>query len=478
IVIGGEKIRTNRLSDSLNPSNIAEVVGRVCQADAALAEKAIQVADETFLKTWRRFPAEARARILIKAAAMMRRRKLELSAWLVVEAGKNWAEAATDTAEAIDFLEYYARGMMDYAGIQKNEPWPGEENCTYWEPLGVCVVIPPWNFPCAILAGMTAAAIVTGNTVVLKPASITPVIGAIVSEIFHEAGLPPGVLNFLPGGGGEIGDLLVDHPLTRMIVFTGSKEVGLRIAERSAKIQKGQIWIKRLVAEMGGKDTIVVDETASLDEAAREICLSAYGYQGQKCSACSRVVAVGEVHDLLLEKVTKLAESLTIGDPREQENYLGAVSSAGAFASIMGYIETGKKEHTLVTGGEPGPEEGYFIKPTIFRDVKPRDRLAQEEIFGPVLAFIRAENFTEAIAIANNTEYGLTGAVFSNVRERLEYARREFQVGNLYFNRKCTGALVGVQPFGGFNMSGTDSKAGGKEYLLLFMQGKSVTERF
>lgn len=478
LVIGGRKIRTDRLIDSLNPARPSEVVGRVRLADAALAEQAIQVAHETFIKSWRRFPAEARARILVKAAAIIRRRKFEICAWLVVEASKNWGEAVAETAEAIDFLEYYARAMMGYAGIQPSEPWPGEENCQYWEPLGVCVVIPPWNFPCAILTGMAAAAIVTGNTVVLKPASITPVIGAIMTDIFHEAGLPPGVLNFIAGSGSEIGDLIVDHPLTRMIAFTGSKEVGLRIAERAARINRGQIWIKRLIAEMGGKDTIVVDETADLDLAAQEICAAAYGYQGQKCSACSRVVAVKKVHDRLLAKVVKLAKSLIIGDPGEQQTYLGAVSSAAARESIFKYIEIAKRENTLVTGGERAPGEGYFVPPTIFKDVAPGDTIAQEEIFGPVLAFVSAKNFEEAIAIANNTEYGLTGAVFSSDRRRLEYARQEFQVGNLYFNRKCTGALVGVQPFGGFNMSGTDSKAGGREYLLLFLQGKSVTERF
>ncbi len=478
LVIGGRKIRTTRLIDSLNPARPSEVVGRVCQADARLAKQAIQVAHETFTKSWRLFPAEARARILIKAAAIIRRRKFEICAWLVVEASKNWVEAAADTAEAVDFLEYYARAMMGYAGIQHSEPWPGEENCQYWEPLGVCVVIPPWNFPCAILTGMAAAAIVTGNTVVLKPASITPVIGAIIADIFHEAGLPPGVLNFICGSGAEIGDLIVDHPLTRMIAFTGSKEVGLRIAKRAARINKGQIWIKRLIAEMGGKDTIVVDETADLDLAAQEICTSAYGYQGQKCSACSRVVVIENVHDRLLERVKLLAESLVIDDPRKPQTSLGAVSSALARESILRYIAIAKRENTLVTGGETVAGEGYFVQPTIFKDVKPRDIIAQEEIFGPVLAFIKASNFEEAIAIANNTEYGLTGAVFSSDRGRLEYARREFHVGNLYFNRKCTGAMVGVQPFGGFNMSGTDSKAGGREYLLLFLQGKSVTERF
>ncbi|GAB4293882.1 MAG: L-glutamate gamma-semialdehyde dehydrogenase [Myxococcota bacterium] len=479
LIVGGERVKTQKKLKSINPADKSELVGVVNLASQELAERAISIAYDTYESLWRNFDPYARARILLKAAAIMRKRKFELSAWMVVEIGKSWIEAVADTAEAIDFLEFYARAMMGYAGAQKVEAFPGEENSFYWMPLGVIVVIPPWNFPNAILTGMTAAALVTGNTVVLKPASITPIIAAKVMEIFEEAGLPKGVLNYLPGSGGEVGDYIVEHPKTRMIAFTGSKEVGIRINERAAKVVKGQKWLKRVIAEMGGKDTMVVDEDVDLDAAARDIVAGAFGFQGQKCSANSRVVAMESVSEKLVAKVKELSEKLKIGDPRERENTLGPVSSESAFDSIMRYIEIGKKEATLVSGGEAlSPEKGYFIKPTIFKNVKPSAVISQEEIFGPVISFLKAKSFKEAIAIANDTEYGLTGGVYSNNREHLEYARREFFVGNLYFNRKITGALVGVQPFGGFNMSGTDSKAGGKEYLTLFMQAKTVTERF
>ncbi|MDD5011657.1 MAG: L-glutamate gamma-semialdehyde dehydrogenase, partial [Phycisphaerae bacterium] len=460
IIIGGKRIKSNKKLDSINPSKPAEVVGRVYLATPELADKAVESAFDTFQKSWRNFTAEARTGILIKAAEIMRKRKFELAAWVITEIGKSWVEAVAEVSEAIDFLEFYGRAMLGYSGVQPVEPYKGEENEFYWLPLGVVVVIPPWNFPCAILTGMTSAAIVTGNTVVLKPASITPVIAYKVVEIFEQAGLPPGVLNFTPGNGGEIGDRLVTHPKTRMVAFTGSKDVGLRITELAAKVQKGQIWIKRVIAEMGGKDAIVVDETANLEDAAAEIVASAFGFQGQKCSACSRVIAVESVYENLLKMVKEQTEKLKIGDVREYGNQMGPVASEYAYNSIMRYIELGKKEGKLVLGGGRALDAGYFIKPTIFKDVSPNAVIAQEEIFGPVLAFIKAATFEQAMEIANNTVYGLTGAVFSSVRERLEYARREFFVGNLYLNRRCTGALVGVQPFGGFNMSGTDSKAG------------------
>jgi 1-pyrroline-5-carboxylate dehydrogenase len=475
LIIGGERIKTEKKARSINPSNKEQVVGIVSQADQALAEKAIQVAAQTF-ESWKAVPATARSRYLYKAAAILRRRKHEFSAWLVKEAGKSWAEADADTAEAIDFMEYYGR-QMDKLGQRHELPRiPTEDNELYYIPLGVGIVIPPWNFPLAIMVGMTTAALVAGNTVVLKPASTTPVIAAKFMEILEDAGVPAGVVNYLPGSGGEIGDFLVEHPLTRFISFTGSRDVGLRINELAAKHRPGQKWIKRLVAEMGGKDSIIVDNDCDLELAAQAIVASAFGFSGQKCSACSRAIVHQDVYDQVLNRVTELTKQLTVGDVTNPEFYTGPVIDEKAYNKILEYIEIGKKEGKLVAGGEKGPDSGYFILPTVFADVDPQARIMQEEIFGPVVAFTKARDFDHALEIANNTEYGLTGSVFSRNRAHLEKARTEFHVGNLYFNRKCTGALVGVHPFGGFNMSGTDSKAGGPDYLLLFTQAKLVSE--
>jgi 1-pyrroline-5-carboxylate dehydrogenase len=341
-------------------------------------------------------------------------------------------------------------------------------------------VIPPWNFALAIMAGMTSAAIVAGNTVVLKPASTSPTIAAQFVRIMNEeCALPPGVLNFVPGPGGTMGDALVDHPQTRFIAFTGSKEVGLRIFERASVRQPGQNWLKRTIMEMGGKDAIVVDETADLDLAAEAITFSAFGFQGQKCSACSRAIIVESVYDEVLRRVVERTRKLTVGQPEEQGVYMGAVIDKNAFNKIKEYIEVAAQEGRVVLGGETDDgSEGYFIPPTIVADVPENGRLACEEIFGPVLAFIKARDFEHAEQIFNNTEYGLTGGLISRSRDRIERAKQTFHVGNLYLNRKITGALVGVQPFGGFNMSGTDSKAGGPDYLLLFTQAKTITERY
>lgn len=476
IIIGGEKITTDDKIVSNNPSKLDEVVANFSKADKELALKAVETARETF-EEWKRVPGEHRARYLLRAAELMRERIYYLSAWMVVEVGKNWIEAYADTCEAIDFLEFYAREMMRLSGPQPVHHYPGEENNLYYIPLGVGAVIPPWNFPLAILVGMTSASIVTGNTVVLKPASPSPMIGYQFARIMEDVGLPAGVLNFLPGSGAEVGDTIVGHPKTRFICFTGSMEVGLHIVELAAKTQKDQIWIKRVIAEMGGKDTIVVDETADLDSAVDGIIKSAYGFQGQKCSACSRAVIVEDVYDEVLEKVVERAKEIKVGDVRDWDNWMGPVINPQAFNSISEYIEIGKGEGELMCGGGSDDSEGYYIEPTIIADVDPQARISQEEIFGPVLAFFKAKDFDDALDIANNTIYGLTGALYSNNRERLEQARSEFHVGNLYLNRKCTGALVGVQPFGGFNMSGTDSKAGGSDYLLLFLQAKSVAEK-
>ncbi|MDQ3009221.1 MAG: L-glutamate gamma-semialdehyde dehydrogenase [Acidobacteriota bacterium] len=480
LVIDGEHIRTKQFVDSVNPSAFKQVVGRVHHGTQELADQAIQSAWKAFA-TWQHVPAEERAAYLIKASAEMRRRKNEFNAWMVYEVGKSWAEAEADTAEAIDFMEFYARQAMRYAGHHPltQSPLKDEVNEVNYIPLGVGIVIPPWNFPLAIMAGMATAAIVTGNTIVLKPSDDSPVIAAKFVELMEQIGLPPGVINFLPADGPTVGEYLVTHPKTRFISFTGSMAVGLRINELAAKTQPGQIWIKRVVAEMGGKDTIVVDETADLDSAAEGIVAAAFGFSGQKCSACSRAVIVDSVYDEVLGKVADRTRKLTVGNVKDVRNFTGPVSSKRAFEKISDYVEVGKQEGRVVAGGERHPMagEGFFIQPTIVADVDPKGRIAQEEIFGPVLAVIKAKDVDEALDIANNTIYGLTGAFYSAKRDRIARARRDFHVGNLYINRKCTGALVDVHPFGGFNMSGTDSKAGGRDYLGLFLQAKSIAEK-
>jgi 1-pyrroline-5-carboxylate dehydrogenase len=478
--IGGNEVQTGETILSINPSRPTEVVGRFAAGRKEDAIRAIEVAHEAFA-TWRHVGAEERARYLLRAAAEMRRRKHEFSAWMVFEIGKAWAEADADTAEAIDFLEYYARQAIRLTEASSLlTTYPGEQAELQYIPLGVGAVIPPWNFPNAIMTGMTSAAIAAGNCVVLKPASITPVIAYKLCELFWQSGLPAGVLNFLPGPGSAIGDTIVDHPKTRFIAFTGSKEVGMRIFERAAKVYPGQVWLKRTVLEMGGKDAVLVDETADLEAAAEAIVVSAFGFQGQKCSAGSRAIIVDAVYEAVQAKVVEKTKRLVQGMPDlGPEIHQGPVSDKNAMQKILEYIEIGSQESKLLTGGHPKvtPEGGYFIEPTVFGDVPREARIALEEIFGPVLALIRARDFDDAIAIGNNTEFGLTGSVYSRDRVRLEKARREFHVGNLYFNRKCTGALVGVHPFGGFNMSGTDSKAGGPDYLLLFTQAKSIAEK-
>jgi 1-pyrroline-5-carboxylate dehydrogenase len=475
LVIGGECISTEDKIVSVNPSNKEEVIGRVSKANQELAEKAMQVADETF-NTWRKVKPEIRADILFRAAAIIRRRKHEFSALLTKEAGKPWNEADADTAEAIDFIEYYARQMLKLKDGIPVESRPGEYNRYSYIPLGVGIIISPWNFPFAIMAGTTIAAIVTGNTVLLKPASTTPVVAAKFAEVLEQAGLPKGVLNFVPGSGSEVGDYLVDHPRTRFISFTGSRDVGTRIYERASKVNEGQIWLKRVIAEMGGKDTIVVDKDADLELAAQSIVKSAFGFSGQKCSACSRAVIVEDVYDQVLNRAIELTKELTVGDTADGSYFMGPVIDQAAFDKIMSYVEIGKEEGRLVAGGEGDSSKGFFIQPTIIADLDPKARLMQEEIFGPVVGFAKAKDFDHAIEIANNTDYGLTGAVLTNNRDHIEKAREDFHVGNLYFNRGCTGAIVGYQPFGGFNMSGTDSKGGGPDYLLLHLQAKTTSE--
>jgi 1-pyrroline-5-carboxylate dehydrogenase len=479
LIIGGDRILTDNKFDSTNPANPAQVIGHVSQADRNHFEQAMQAAQGAF-QTWSRTDPNARARVILKAAAILRRRKHEYSAWMVLEVGKTWVEADADTAEAIDFLELYAREMMRLAGEdQRLARVPGEDTNAMYIPLGVGAVIPPFNFPLAIALGMTAAAIVTGNTVLLKPAVPAPVIGYKFVELLEEAGLPAGVVNYIPSAGPEVGQWMVSDARTRFVSFTGSRDVGVAIYEAAAKVQKGQKWLKRVVAEMGGKDCIVVDQDANVDEAALGIVQGAFGYSGQKCSACSKAIIHEAIYDQVLTKAVELTRNLKVGDPSKADTYVGPVAERKYYEKVLQYIEIGKGEGRLMIGGAAAesPTGGFLIQPTIFADVEPQARISQEEIFGPVVVFHKAPDFRTAIAIANDTDYGLTGAVYSNTREHIEYARAEFMVGNLYFNRKCTGALVGVQPFGGFNMSGTDSKAGGYDYLIQFMQAKLVSEK-
>lgn len=476
--IHGKPVTTGETFTSISPADPSRVVGVIAKANAELADKAVRCAADHF-KEWRRVCPEVRAKVLFKAAAIMRRRVYELSAWMCFEVSKSWIEAYADTCEAIDFLEFYGREAIRLGGSHPTTPHPGEDNEVRYIPLGVGVVIPPWNFPLAICTGMTSAALVTGNTVCLKPASASPVIAALMVEIFHEAGLPPNVLNFVPGPGASVGDTMVCHPLTRFVSFTGSREVGVGIFEKVAKVQPGQIWLKRSVLEMGGKDAMVIDETGDVAAAAAGTVAAAFGFQGQKCSACSRLIAHQDVYDELLERVVAGSKELTLGDTVTADNtFMGAVIDENAHKKINEYVKIGKAEGRAALCDGKVPAKGYFVPPTIIADVSPTARLAQEEIFGPVLAVIKAKNFEEALDIANNTQYGLTGAFYSRDRSRLERARQEFHVGNLYLNRKCTGALVDVHPFGGFNMSGTDSKAGGRDYLPLFLQGKSISEKW
>jgi 1-pyrroline-5-carboxylate dehydrogenase len=477
LIIGSHRERTTGKITSLNPARPAQVVGLHQKAGAEHAQEAMDAALRAF-HSWSRVQVEVRASLLLRAAEIIRERKLEFSAWLTYEVGKNWAEADADTAETIDFLEFYAREALKLAQATTPIQLPGERNRLIYIPLGVGAVIPPWNFPFAIMAGMTAAAIVTGNTVILKPSSDSPTIAALFMEVLEEAGLPAGVVNFCPGSGATFGNAIVAHPKTRFIAFTGSKPVGLDIHELAAKTQPGQIWIKRTVLEMGGKDSILVCADADVDAAADGVVAAAFGFSGQKCSACSRAIIEAPIYDSFVEKVRERVAKLTVGDPTENPN-LGPVVNASARESILGYIEKGKQEGRLVAGGSAVETEdkGYFLQPTVFADIDPEAVIAQEEIFGPVLALIKVESYEEGLAVANNTEFGLTGAIYTADRDRLKHAAEEFHVGNLYLNRKCTGAMVGAHPFGGFNMSGTDSKAGGPDYLLLFTQAKSVAEK-
>lgn len=475
LVIGGEHVRTKDKIVSVNPANPSEVIGIHQKAGLEHVEPAMQAAQAAFAQ-WQYAPVRERTGVLFRTADILRKRKFEFNAWLVLEVGKNYDEAEADTAEAIDFLELYARQALVLDQAEPILQLPGERGFLRYIALGVGAVISPWNFPNAIALGMAGASLVCGNTVVLKPSSDSPTIAAKFFAALEEAGMPAGVVNFCPGSGATFGNGLVAHPKMRYIAFTGSRDVGLDIHSRAAQPQKGQIWIKRTVLEMGGKDTIVVDAGADLDSAVQGVAAAAFGYQGQKCSACSRAIVHQDIYDQFLDKLKAITEKIAIGLPEDNVR-MGPVINEGAMQSILNYIEIGKQEGRLITGGKRAPGNGYFIQPTVIADIEPLARLSQEEIFGPVLAVIKAKNFDDALAIANNTEYGLTGSVYTTDEDKIERAKREFHVGNLYINRKCTGAVVGANPFGGFNMSGTDSKAGGTDYLYLFSQAKSIGQK-
>jgi RHH-type proline utilization regulon transcriptional repressor/proline dehydrogenase/delta 1-pyrroline-5-carboxylate dehydrogenase len=475
LYIGDRQVCTRTTLNSVDPARPDEVIGRVCQADIAQIEDAINAAEQSAKGGWRDTPPRQRAMYLVKAAQIARRRIYELAAWQVLEAGKQARQAYNDVAEAIDFLEYYARQMIRLAEPRYLGRAPGEVNEYSYQPKGVAVVIAPWNFPLAISCGMCAAAIVTGNCVVYKPSNLTPVVGNTLLQIFRQANLPPGVFNYTPAAGALAGDFLVGHPLVGLIAFTGSMEVGLRIIENAGRTSEGQLCVKKVIAEMGGKNAIIIDDDADLDEAIPHVIDSAFAYQGQKCSACSRVIVLEAIYDRFVDRLVEAARSVRIGPADDPANFMGPLIDRAAQNSILKYIELAEQEGTILYKSQV-PDTGYYVPITIVEGITPEQRLAQEEVFGPVLAVMRAKDFEQAIEWADSTRFALTGGVFSRSPAHLERCRREFRVGNLYVNRGCTGAIVERQPFGGFKMSGVGSKAGGPDYLLQFMDARTVTE--
>ncbi len=475
-VIDGHTVNTAATLDSLNPSHKSQVVGRCGRATPGQARQAVEAAQRAF-PAWRDTDPARRAEYLFEAARVVRRRRFELAAWQVHECGKQWREADADVAETIDYCDFYAQEMLRLA-VPRHRDVAGETNVYFYEPRGVVAVIAPWNFPMAILCGMTTAALVTGNTVVMKPSEQSAVVGAKLMEVFQEVGLPAGVVNYLPGVGEEVGPVLVEHPDVAMIAFTGSRGVGLHINREAAEVRPGQVNVKRVLAEMGGKNAVIVDDDADMDEAVRGVVSSAFGYQGQKCSACSRVIVPESLHDTFVNRLIEATRSLKVAPAEDPGSAVGPVIDEEAFNRIRAAIEQGKTEARLAYAGDVGTlaGEGYYIAPHIFTDVAPTTKLAQEEIFGPVLAVLRCRDLTHALEIANGTPYALTGGLFSRSPEHIARVKREFRVGNLYINRKITGALVDRQPFGGFKMSGIGSKAGGPDYLLQFVLPRTITE--
>ncbi|WP_305042251.1 L-glutamate gamma-semialdehyde dehydrogenase, partial [Geoalkalibacter sp.] len=475
LYINGTELPAEQTRNSVNPARPEEIIGQVSQAGPGEVEEAVAAA-QAALPQWRATPAMERAALLLRAAAQARKRHFELAAWQILEIGKQWDQAHADVAEAIDFLEYYAREMVRLDNAERFESVPGEDNRLHYQPKGVAAVIAPWNFPLAISCGMAAAALVTGNTVVYKPSSLTPVIGWKLLELLREAGLPPGVFNYLPGSSAEIGDLLVEHPAVSLIAFTGSQEVGLGILRKAATLAPGQRQVKKVVAEMGGKNAIIIDEDADLDEAIPAILQSAFGFQGQKCSACSRLIVLDGIYPALRERLVRAVRSLRLGPAEDPANYLGPVAEAAAVKKLRRYLQLAQQEGHLLYQSEIPEGPGYYVPLTLVEGIRPEHRLANEEVFGPLLALMRVADFDEALEWANATSQALTGGVFSRSPGHLQQAREEFHVGNLYLNRGITGALVGRQPFGGFGLSGTGTKAGGADYLLHFMEPRCVTE--
>ncbi|MFW6178215.1 MAG: L-glutamate gamma-semialdehyde dehydrogenase, partial [Desulfohalobiaceae bacterium] len=476
LYINGEQVFTQEKLPSVNPAQPKEIIGQVCQAGTREADLAIQAAKQAF-PAWRDLSAAERANYLFRASDIARRNIYKLSAWQILETGKQWAQAHADVGEAIDFMEYYARDMIRLGSPRRMGNLPGELNQYFYEPKGLAAVFAPWNFPLAISCGMTSAAMVTGNCVIYKPSGVSSVVGSTLCQIYQEAGIPAGVFNYLPGRGSAIGDYLVEHPDIAMITFTGSVEVGLRIIEKAAKVQPGQQFVKSVVAEMGGKNAVIVDDDADLDEAVLDIVYSAFGYQGQKCSACSRVIVLESIYEKFVHRLVEAAKSIRIGPAEDPANYMGPVIDSGSQAKIQEYIELGKQEGSvLLCRSEELPRDGYYVPLTIIGDIRPEHRLAQEEIFGPVLAVMKVKDFNQALEWANSTCYALTGGVFSRSPDHPPQARREFRVGNLYLNRAITGSLVERNAFGGFKLSGIGSKTGGPDYLTQFMNQRNTTE--
>jgi RHH-type proline utilization regulon transcriptional repressor/proline dehydrogenase/delta 1-pyrroline-5-carboxylate dehydrogenase len=475
LYINGKDVSTSDMIPTVNPAKPSEILGQISQAGIPEVTRAIEAAKAVF-PAWRDTPPRERAEYLLKAAQIARRRVFELSAWQVLEIGKQWDQAYADVTEAIDFLEYYARDMIRMAAPQRLGHAPGELNHYFYEPKGLAAVIAPWNFPLAIALGMASAAIVTGNPVIFKPSNLTGIIGHQLVQIFREAGLPDGVFNYVPGKGSVMGDFLVDHPDISLIAFTGSMETGLRIIDRAAKVQPGQPNVKKIISEMGGKNAIIIDDDADLDEAVPHVLYSAFAFQGQKCSACSRVIVLDAVYDKFVDRLVNAAKVYQVGPAEDPKYSMGAVSDLAAQRSISDYIAVGNREGKLLYSSPVPAGEGYWVPMTIIGNITPEHRIAQEEIFGPVLAVMRVKDFDQAIEWANSTRFALTGGIFSRSPEHLNKARREFRVGNLYINRNNTGALVDRQPFGGSRMSGVGTKAGGPDYLLHFMDPRVVTE--
>jgi RHH-type transcriptional regulator, proline utilization regulon repressor / proline dehydrogenase / delta 1-pyrroline-5-carboxylate dehydrogenase len=472
-LINGEYQQTEQTVDSVNPSNYSEVIGKVGLISVEQATAAMVAAKAAF-PAWRKTPVKDRAGILRRAGALMEQRRAELSAWIVLEVGKPVKEADGEVSEAIDFCNYYA-AEMERLDAGFNYDIAGETNRYIYQPRGIAVVISPWNFPLAIAAGMTVAALVAGNCTLLKPAETSCVIAAKFAEILVEAGIPKGVFQYVPGVGSTVGAYLVKHPDVHLIAFTGSQEVGCRIYADAAIVQPGQKHLKRVIAEMGGKNGLIVDESADLDQAVVGVVQSAFGYSGQKCSACSRVIVLEPIYDAFVERLVEATRSLNIGLAELPSTQVGPVIDANARDKIKEYIAKGKQSAELVLE-MPVSDSGYFVSPTIFSHVVPDSAIAQEEIFGPVIAVIKVKDFTEAIAVANGTNFALTGGLYSRTPSHIAQAQAEFEVGNLYINRTITGAIVARQPFGGFKMSGVGSKAGGPDYLLQFLEPRTITE--